>query len=268
MKTIERPRIVSVALVATVSIAALACAAASGCTNDMTIGGALGPQGPGGTGGTGNGGTGTAGTGAGGGNFACGSQTCVVGRDFCLMGPTDPGHCVPLPTACAGTSSCGCVCQTAGGGPGFCADPAQFNYGQGQCSCQNVGATTDVAVWCSLPATSGSAGNGGSGGGGTGGSGGTVGTGGASGGSGMFPCGTTTCNAGTEFCVIDPALTHCMPLPQNCTSSTTASACGCACQTQSGGPGTCPNPGQFNEGNRQCSCQNAGATMNAVVYCQ
>ena len=104
------------------SIAALTCAvASSACMRDMVVGGALSQS---------DAGTGT---------FACGSQTCVVGSDFCLMGPADPGHCVALPTACAGTSSCGCVCQTQGGGPGTCPDPAQFNDGQGECSCQNFG---------------------------------------------------------------------------------------------------------------------------------
>jgi len=82
-----------------------------------------------------------------------------------------------------------------------------------------------------------------------------------------FACGTGTCDAETEFCVRDPSLTHCVPLPQAC-AGVTGTRCGCVCQTQGGGPGFCPSPEQLNEGGRQCSCQNVGATTNAMVWCQ
>jgi hypothetical protein len=259
MKMTERHSFFSVMLA--ISLSTVALAGAVSCMRDMTVGGAIDQQGHGGSGGT---------SGADAGTFACGSATCIAGRDFCLTGPNG-GQCSPLPTACAGTASCGCVCSTPAGGPGFCTETTSFNRGQEQCSCQNLGATTNVAVWCAVPTATGSGGNGGSGAGGasgSGGAGGTSGSGGAggSGASGTFQCGAGTCNAGTEFCVVDPALTHCMPLPQGCT--VTGSACGCACQTESGGPGTCPNPALFNEGLRQCSCQNVGATTNAIVSCQ
>jgi hypothetical protein len=243
MKTTERQSLRSVTSVMTLSLAALAWAAAPGCTRDMVVGGAINQQ------------DGQGGAGGDAGTFRCGSNTCTVGQDFCLVGPTDPGHCMALPTACAGTSSCGCVCDTPGGGPGTCASPGRFNYGLEQCSCQGIGSSANVAVWCSPPATTDGGGSGGGGG-----------AGGADAGA-TFPCGTGTCRVGAEFCLIDPALTRCMPLPASCAGTASASSCGCACQTQSGGPGTCPDPAQFNEGHYQCSCQNAGATANAVVDC-
>jgi hypothetical protein len=222
------------AKITTLSIAALAWAAASSaCTRDMMVGGALDQQGQG------QGGS----AGADAGTFACGSQTCVAGHDFCLMGPVDPGHCVPLPQACAGTSSCGCVCQTQGGGPGTCPDPAQFNDGQGECSCQNFGATSNVAVWCSLPPA-------------------------PDAGSATFPCGTKTCTVGSEICVMGPTASNCVEMPTDCTGNPATATCQCACQTPSDSPGSCPSPGRFNYGLQQCSCPTAGATTNAVVYCQ
>jgi hypothetical protein len=243
MKNTERQRLRSVTSIMTVSIVALAWAAATGCTRDMVVGGAIDQGGQGGAGGGGDAGT-----------FTCGSSTCTVGHDFCLMGPTDPGHCVSLPGTCTGTATCGCVCDTPNGGPGTCSSPGRFNYGLSECSCQNLGASSNVAVWCSLPNTTGAGGSGGAGG-----------SEGADAGA-TFPCGSGTCRLGAEFCLIDPALTRCMALPASCAGTASASSCGCACQTLSGGAGTCPDPGQFNEGLYQCACQNAVAG-NAVVDC-
>jgi hypothetical protein len=258
----------TITLALSLFIAALAVAADPGCTRDMVVGNALGEEGTRGTGGsavtTASGGS-TGSGGAGGsdaGTFACGSQTCVVGRDFCLGGPTDTGHCAPLPGACASVASCGCVCATASGGPGICTEPARFNHGLDQCSCQGIGATANVQVWCSPPPDTSD------GGGATGGAGGADGTGGA-GGAPSFPCGSGTCAVGAELCLMAPGYTRCMSFPQPGTACASRdSACGCACGTASGGPGLCPDPALINQGGRQCSCQYMGASANAVVSCQ
>ena len=93
-------------------------------------GAADGGLGGAGAGGADGGGAGAGGADGGGGTFGCAAMSCGVGTSYCAhprtgggIGgrpadagtpppPIDDGYCVPYPSACSGTPTCACLCQS------------------------------------------------------------------------------------------------------------------------------------------------------------
>jgi hypothetical protein len=128
-----------------------------------TPGGGAGGKGSGGTSGGGAGGKGTGGTAGGAGGvsgapgaggtggkqtFSCGQGTCTVGESFCdtitpggTGGNTTQG-CDSIPSACASTPTCACLCPPyAGGG---CIPLVGGIGSYSPCSCSNGGGAVHI----------------------------------------------------------------------------------------------------------------------------